>query len=102
MVLSGPELIAYVPDDGLHIKVRYRDDQLVPPEDNEFDLAFVLDTETLNALNDRRKVTTEADAKAVALKNESRILAAIDRWLRKYGPSYPRGGPRRIRAEDLD
>jgi hypothetical protein len=63
LVPSSPELIAYVPNDGLHIKVRYRDDRLKPPEDNEFDLAFVLDTEALNALNDRRKVTAEVDAR---------------------------------------
>jgi hypothetical protein len=99
--VSDLELITYVPDDGLHIHVRCRKGMREPPER---ELPFVLDDVALKALSDRSAgEIVEADARAIARKNEDRILAAIERWLEDHGgASFPAAGPPRIRSDDLD
>jgi hypothetical protein len=99
--VSDLELITYLPDDGLHIHVRCRKGMREPPDR---ELAFVLDDEALKALSDRSaSEIVEADARAIARKNEDRILVAIERWLEIHGSApFPAAGPPRISSEDLD
>jgi hypothetical protein len=101
LVPIGMELIVYVPDDGLHTHIRCRD--RLASTDNEIELPFVLGDKALNALGDRSKrEISEADAKAIARKYETRILVAIERWLENHiGASFPSGSPPRISAKDL-
>jgi hypothetical protein len=53
-----------------------------------------------NALADRA-INGEADAGAIARKNEPRVIATIKKWLKKRGLSSPGGRPRVILAKDL-
>jgi hypothetical protein len=100
-VVSDLELITYLPDDGLHIHIRCRRGMREPADQ---ELAFVLEDEALKTLSDRSTGDiVEADARAIARKNEDRILAAIERWLENHGgASLPGAGPPRISSEDLD
>src|SRR5262245_18858278 len=100
-VVSDLELITYLPDDGLHIHIRCRKGMREPPER---ELPFVLDDEALKALSDRSTgEIVEADARAIARKNEDRIRAAIERWLEDHGgASFAAAGPPRISSDDLD
>jgi hypothetical protein len=100
-IVSDLELITYLPDDGLHIHVRCRKGMREPPDR---ELAFVLDDQALKALSDRSaSEIVEADARAIARKNEDRILVAIERWLESHGDaSFPAAGPPRISSEDLE
>jgi hypothetical protein len=99
-LLTDLELITYVPDDGLHIHVHHRSAHELPTHE----LPFILRDDVLKALSGHTTgEIVEADAKAIARKNQDRILVAIERWLENHkGYSFRHGRPPRIRSKDLE
>ena len=100
-LLTDLELITYVPDDGLHIHVHHRKGAQELPA---HELPFVLLDDVLEALSGHSiRQIVEADAKAIARKNQDRILVTIERWLENHnGYSFRYGRPPRISSKDLE
>jgi hypothetical protein len=98
--LGRLRLRACIPGEGLHIEVCYHDSD-GEKLDNESDLSFQLSEAAVETLAGRA-VKNEADAKAFARENETRVRNAIAKWLQERGLSSPGGRPRVLLPTDLD
>ena len=90
----------YIAGKGLQFEIDYAD-CLLDGRGNGFNLWF-LATECALQYLAGRKVVDEADAKAIAWSNETRIVGAVEQWLEKRGPFSKGGGVRVLDAEEFN